>query len=95
MAIGSNQNAQSHNASVLGELKGQIVSGRDLCFACYQACGLRSSYPLTTRNPSATPHEDSPQIDHETASLFDGFDSVSTRILLLQMTVPVRDRKGF
>src|SRR6266850_3419399 len=50
--------------------------------------------PSTTRNPSATPHEDSPQIDHERPRFFDGFDSVSMRILLLQMTVLLRDRKG-
>src|SRR5271157_4127510 len=44
-------------------------------------------------NPSATPHEDSPQIDHERPSFLDSLGSVSTRILL-QMTVPLRDRKG-
>src|SRR4029077_7275535 len=43
---------------------------------------------------SATPHEDSPQIDHERPRFFDGFDSVSTRTLLLQMTVHQRERKG-
>jgi hypothetical protein len=31
---------------------------------------------------------------HERPRFFDGFDSVSTRILLPQMTVPLRDRKG-
>jgi|HubBroStandDraft_5_1064220.scaffolds.fasta_scaffold19888_2 hypothetical protein len=38
-------------------------------------------------------HEGSPQIDHERPHFFDGFDLASTRVLLLQMTVPIRDRK--
>ena len=65
------------NLAKLTVLIGKLLLHRTVAFTVTKPTRLHDNV-----GPPSTPQEESPQIDQEPHCFFDGFDSVSTRILL-------------